>query len=102
MNKSKAKGTRFENVVLNYLLAAGFENAERSAAGTWSRDFTGTGQWVVEAKCHKVARLSEWVLRMRACSRPWALFMRIGDQRAPAGYEVVVMSVDDWIELVSR
>ena len=102
-NRSKAKGTRYENEVLVYLHEAGFAEAERSAPGTSYRDFTGTGGLVVEAKCQARPRFSEWVLNMfsRHGGQRWVLVAKIGDGRTDRGYEVVVMPVADWIELVT-
>ena len=105
MSSNKAKGTRYERLVLNYLHAAGFTSAERSAPGTPSRDFGGVVHRLkavcVEAKCHARGRFGEWLPLMFARHGPtrWWLFARIGDQRGD-GYEVVVMPVDEWRRLV--
>lgn len=100
-NPSKAKGTRYENVVLDHLAAAGYIG-HRTAAGSDSHDIRADGLPPIEAKHHKTPRLALWINRLRkAHGSRWLLFMKIGDQRTD-GYEVVVMPVDVWIEMNSR
>lgn len=91
-SRSKAKGTRYEAVVLGYLRKR-WPRAERSAAATSSRDFTGV-PLPVEAKHHTRPDLSRWVRNMyRSHGGRWMLFCRIGDKRSD-GYEVVVLPVE--------
>src|SRR5271155_4049226 len=61
-NPSKAKGSKFEVDVVEYLKANGFPHAERRAlrgihdAG----DVAGIGGWVCEGKNHKALDLGSW------------------------------------------
>jgi Holliday junction resolvase len=63
-NPSKAKGTRFESEVVEYLQTQGAPHAERRAlAGTLDKgDITGLGPGIViECKAHKTMALAGWV-----------------------------------------
>lgn len=97
-SRSKAKGTRYENVVLDYLRWR-WPDTERSGAGTQSRDFTGPPV-PVEAKHHARPDLGRWVRKLyRQHGGRWMLFARIGDLRSD-GYEVVVVPVEavkEWL-----
>lgn len=65
MSKSKAKGTRGENAVVEALQRAGFVHAERRAlAGVLDKgDVLGVPGWVFEVKAHDsyAGKLSEWL-----------------------------------------
>lgn len=61
-NVSKARGTRFETQVVDYLRAHGFPYAERRALrGTKDcGDITGLIGWVLELKNHRQLDLGGW------------------------------------------
>lgn len=63
MSKSKAKGTKWETAIRQYLTEEGFEGVERRAlAGQSDRgDLGGIPGWVIEAKNCRQMTLSAWV-----------------------------------------
>ena len=63
MSASKAKGTRFETAVAEFLRDAGFPHAERRALnGSKDKgDLTGIPDVVIEAKNQNRQSLAEWL-----------------------------------------
>lgn len=63
MSRERAKGTRAENAVVDYLRQRGFRTAERRAQrGTNDAgDLTGLPGYVVEIKDHVRLELAAWV-----------------------------------------
>jgi voltage-gated potassium channel Kch len=63
VSRAKAKGTRFETQVVEYLRTHGFSTVERrSLAGANDKgDITGLPGVVIEVKNHKAMTLAGWV-----------------------------------------
>jgi Holliday junction resolvase len=63
VSKSRAKGTRFESEVVEYLKAHGFPHAERRAMhGTMDKgDIAGVAGVVIECKAEQSITLSEYM-----------------------------------------
>ena len=63
MSASKAKGTRWESAIVDYLRANGAPHAERRALGGAKDrgDIAGIPGVVIEAKSHTGMRLADWV-----------------------------------------
>lgn len=79
-NPSKAKGSKFEREVVEYLRQAGFPYAERRALrGTLDAgDIAGVVGWTLEAKNQKAMNLGEWCKEaaqeaVNAGGRRWAV-----------------------------
>lgn len=68
MSRSKAKGTRWESAIVDYLAEHGFPHAERRAlSGTQDRgDIAGVPGVVLEAKNCSTAALAGWLDEMTA------------------------------------
>lgn len=60
MSKTRAKGTRFENQVVEFLRANGFIKAKRLPFSSPLGDIHGTPM-VIEAKDQKTMKLPEWL-----------------------------------------
>ena len=86
MNRSKAKGTSFENEVLAELKLIFGPGVDRAKANNPSNDFAGIG-FPVEAKHRKVWDLKDWIRKIRAAAgdaahpKLWAIFAADGDRR---------------------
>lgn len=63
MSASKAKGTRWESAIVDYLRANGAPHAERRALGGAKDrgDIAGIPGVVIEAKSHTGMRLADWI-----------------------------------------
>lgn len=63
VSRSKAKGTKWESAIVDYLSEHGFPYAERRAlSGTQDRgDVAGVPGWVLEAKNCSTASLGVWM-----------------------------------------
>jgi Holliday junction resolvase len=68
MSVSKAKGTRFESEVVEYLRSAGFPHVERRALRGIrdTGDLSGLPGWVIEVKNTKTLKLGEFVAEAEA------------------------------------
>jgi hypothetical protein len=101
VNKPKAKGTGNENRIRK-LLEEVWPEADRSAAGTPARDFSGTGNVSVEAKKRKRWDVQDWARQQEARGHyPWAVFMAPGDGRLASAPPGVMMVPEEFgIELL--
>lgn len=95
MSQARAKGTKFENEVLEGLQRI-WPDTDRAKAGNPSNDFHGP-PFPVEAKHRKRWEIPKWVRALRGAAGggdQWALVVAAGDRRAAdsAGTLMVV----DW------
>ena len=100
-NPAKAKGTRFENEVLE-LLREVWPSADRAKAGNPSNDFHGI-PFPVEAKHRKRWEIPKWVGGLRQVAGGddmWALVVASGDRRTEGGSTVVVVDISFAMELL--
>ena len=100
-NPAKAKGTRFENEVLE-LLRRVWPSADRAKAGNPSNDFHGI-PFPVEAKHRKRWEIPKWVGGLRQVAGGddrWALVVASGDRRSEGGSTVVVFDINFAMELL--
>ncbi|HEY8058751.1 MAG TPA: hypothetical protein VID94_08360 [Acidimicrobiales bacterium] len=81
MNRSKAKGTAYENELLADLRKI-WPAADRAKAGNESCDFVGI-PFPIEAKHRKAWDLRTWIRKIRKVSTDgcWAIFAADGDRR---------------------
>ena len=94
MSKARAKGTKFENEVLDGLRAF-WPDSDRAKSGNPSNDFHGT-PFPVEAKHRKRWEIPEWVRRIQAAAgggNQWALVVASGDRRKSGTSTLMIV---DW------
>ena len=103
-NPSKAKGTKFENEVLD-LLRTVWPDADRAKAGNESNDFHGI-PLPVEAKHRKRWDIPKWCRMLRAVAgdgERWALVAAPGDRRSSqAPPTIMVVPLPFGIELLDQ
>lgn len=108
-NPSKQKGTAFENHVLDTYLRRVWPKAERSPlkGGLDFGDYTGVGNYLVEAKKTKTWRIPEWVRTIRkkigsqSPTSPWVLVFA-GDKRQEPKVDLVVLPAEQYFEQLRR
>jgi hypothetical protein len=106
-NPSKAKGTRFESEVVEYLVRHGFPAAERRAlhGNTDKGDVAGMADWTLELKSEARLNLAGYMAEVQAeaanTGTPWyaAIVKRRGKGAAGA---YVVMPLDLFAILAHR
>lgn len=98
-NPPKAKGTAFENEVLERVRRI-WPDADRAKAGNESHDIVGAGGYVIECKHRRAWALFSWVPKVRrvALSKgaPWIIVAAHGDRRSSPGREVGTVAIVDW------
>ena len=105
-NRSKAKGTRFESDVVEFLQANGYPHAERRAlAGNVDKgDITGIGpDWVIECKSVATIKLAEFVdeaeaERVNAGAKYGVAVVKRRGKNVAKAY--AVMDLDKFVELM--
>lgn len=101
-NPSKAKGTRFENEVLEHLRQV-WPSADRAKAGNPSNDFHGV-PFPVEAKHRKRWEIPKWVRGLRSIAGGdgrWALVVASGDRRSEGGSTLMIFDIGFAVELLA-
>lgn len=105
MNPNKAKGTRWESRLVEYLRANGFPYAERRAlAGTKDLgDIVNVPGVVIEAKNTKTINLAEWIDQLveekaNANARHGAVIFPRRSHRTERAY--VVLELEDFVDLI--
>ena len=104
-NPNKAKGTRFESAVRDYLNSTG-QSAHRIAqAGADVADVHLNGSWALQCKDVAQQRYKDWVddvedQRLAAGLHFGAVVHK--RRNAPVGDALVVMSLDQFAEITNR
>lgn len=105
MNKPRVAGTRFERAVCDHL-AAWFPHVERQCLrGAKDRgDLLGVPSWALELKAEKkldptTALKEARVAAANSGARWYAAILK--RPRQPVGQALVVMSLDQWAELIA-
>lgn len=99
-NPSKARGTRYENEVLD-LVREIWPDADRAKTNNPTCDIVGTDLNALECKHRKTWSIPEWVRKIREKGPQWALFIGDGDRRrASSAGDIVVFSREFAIELL--
>ena len=97
MNKSKAKGTGFENEVVELLVSNGIP-AHRAETNKKSHDVRLDGKdWPVECKSRKAWHLFAWIrdIRSVAADDHWFIFASHADRRTLEGRAVGTVCIMD-------
>jgi hypothetical protein len=104
VNPSKARGTRFESQVCEYLRTHGYPLVERRAlrGNKDCGDIAGVFGWVLECKAAKKFELAEWVKEAEselgnALGTPWWAVI-IKRPRKPIHKAYVVMDLEEFAE----
>lgn len=106
MSASRAKGTRFESLVVDYLRAHGYPHAERRAlrGARDGGDIAGIPGWAIEAKACKQIDLAGWCdeserARRNTLTRYAAVVAK--RRMRPVGDAYVVMTLDQFVALLN-
>lgn len=102
MSKARAKGTRYENEILQKFRDVFGGGVTRSAAGTASNDLAGL-PFAVEAKCGYHGLQTLWFRNAnKHHGSRWILFWNGGDRRLSTSVgELAVIPTDFMMELLS-
>ncbi len=104
-NANKAKGTRWESAVRDYLNSTG-QSAHRIAqAGADVADVHLNGLWALQCKDQAQQRYAEWVpaTEKQAANAALSYSAVVHKRRnAPVGDALVVMTLDQFSEITNR
>ncbi len=105
MNSNKAKGTRWESAVRDYLNSSG-QSAHRIAqAGDDVSDVHLNGMWAIQCKDVAQQRYAEWVPEAeRQADRAGLKYSAVVHKRRnlSAGEALVVMTLDQFTDLTNQ
>lgn len=104
---SKKKGNAWENRLANWFLSHGFKAWKDGASGGQNRekgDVGNTIDFTIESKAAKNIQLPTWWRQVKESARlhnnPPVLFIHQNGMRSNPPEWFVVMSSDDWIEML--
>lgn len=107
MSKQKAKGTKFETLIVDYCRVFGADVERRAQQGANDKgDFTGFEDFAVEAKNHVKMDLAGWWAEAQAEAKnlgvPYAAVIHKRKGKGGAHDQWVTMTVFDWFDLMVK
>lgn len=104
MSASKQKGTRGERLVVDHLIAAGFQAERRALEGTADRgDVAGVPGWTIEVKNTTTHSLASWMDELNReqtrARTPYGALVVLRRMK-PIGRAYAVMELDQLITLM--
>lgn len=107
-NPPKQKGTAYETHLLGRYIAHIWLTASRSPlhGAEDQGDFTGVGNWVIEAKAQERLCLPEWIEKVTAKAKKrqlyrWMILFK-QDKRGPLKKDYVVLEADLFFDMLSE
>lgn len=104
-NPNKAKGTRFESAVRDYLNSTGQSAHWIAQAGADVGDVHLNGTWALQCKDQAQQRYAEWVpAAEQQAANAGLMFSAVIHKRRnrPVGEALVVMTLDQFSDLTNR
>ena len=105
MNPNKARGTRWESAVRDFLNSTGQDAHRVAQAGADVSDVHLNGLWALQCKDQAQQRYAEWIpaAEQQAANAGLPLSVVVHKRRnRPVGEALVVMSLDQFADLSNR